>query len=65
MRMEPVTVHLPRNLKRWLEKEAQKVDQTLASYVRRVLKLHQVKEEETHGKSEPPSPAASPTAGES
>ncbi len=60
--MRPVTVHLPRDLKRWLEKEAQEVDQTLAAYVRRILKLHRIKEEETHHEPKPEE-AAAPEAG--
>ena len=63
MRMEPVTVHIPRDLKRWLEKAAGQLDQTLAAYVRRVLKQHRQQEADTHGRA--PEPAAEPAAGES
>ena len=65
MRMEPVTIHLPRDLKRWLEKDAKSIDLSLAAYVRRALKLyrHQQEEAESHGRA--PEPTAEPTAGES
>ncbi len=64
MRMEPVTVALPRDLKRWLEKAAKQTDQTLGSYVRRILKLHRTtEEEESHERAESVDPAVGPETG--
>ena len=47
MRLQILTAHVPRDLKRWLEKAAAEIDISLAAYVRRVLKLHREQEEQT------------------
>ena len=64
-KMEPVTVAIPRDLKRWLERAAKATEQSLGSYVRRVLKLHRItEEEESHAQRPVPDAAPDPSTSE-
>lgn len=65
MRLQIITAHVPRDLKRWLEKSAEELDISLAAYVRRVLKLHREQEEKTRHEHREPDPATEPQAGAS